>query len=77
MSRRFLNSSLLHLSFNVTPHIHPIIILSVLSILRISSALIVHVSLPYTIARYTHIPIIVTLNRLEEEIIKKDFLIRI
>src|ERR1700690_114637 len=55
MSRRFLSSSLLHLSFSVTPHIHLIIILSALSSLRISSALIGHVSLPYTITLCTHI----------------------
>jgi len=44
----------LHLSSNVTIHLHLIIILSVLSILRIS-ALIGHVSLPYIITLSTHI----------------------
>src|ERR1043165_1583621 len=49
-----INSSLDFLFFNVTPHIHCTIILSVLSSLCISS-IIAHVSLPYTITLLTHV----------------------
>src|SRR5271157_3474219 len=49
MSNRLNSSALAFLSLSVTPHIHLIIILSVLSSLCISSAFITHVSLPYTI----------------------------
>src|SRR5208282_6340284 len=49
MSSRLNSSALAFLSLILTPHIHLIIILSVLSSLCISSAFIAHVSLPYTI----------------------------
>src|SRR5208282_4096062 len=48
MSSRLNSSALAFLSLSLTPHIHLIIILSVLSSLCISSAFIAHVSLPYT-----------------------------
>ena len=48
------SSSLEFLSFSVTPHIHLIIILSILTNHCISSALIAHVSLPYIITHWTH-----------------------
>src|SRR6266446_2210661 len=51
--RRCFRFSMLTLSFNFTPHIHLIIILSTLSSLLISSDLIAHVSLPYTITDCT------------------------
>src|SRR5271166_6279814 len=49
MSSRLNSSALAFLSLSLTPHIHLIIILSVLSSLCISSAFIAHVSLRYTI----------------------------
>src|SRR5208282_2314865 len=49
MSSRLNSSALAFLSLNLTPHIHLITILSVLSSSCISSAFIAHVSLPYSI----------------------------
>src|SRR5664279_2791981 len=46
------SSSLDFLSFSVTPHIHLIIILSILTSCCISSAFIAHVSLPYIITHW-------------------------
>ena len=55
VSSRLNSSSLAFLSLSFTSHIHLIIILSLLSSLRISSAFIAHVSLPYTITLCTHL----------------------
>ena len=55
MSSRLNSSALAFLSLSLTPHIHLIIILSVLSSLCISSAFIAHVSLPYTIMLWTQV----------------------
>src|SRR5208282_3000373 len=55
MSSRLNSSAFAFLSLSLTPHIHVIIILSVLSSLCISSAFIAHDSLPYTITLRTQV----------------------